>query len=73
MASAVAQAIAMNPQASIPIQTSHNLTRSAKATDPEPFDGNWAKTEEFVRAIRIMVTMQADTFMEERMKILCVL
>ena len=39
-ASAVAQAIAMNPQASIPVQTSHNPTQSAKAADPEPFDGN---------------------------------
>ena len=33
-ASAVAQAIATNPQ------TSHNPTRSAKAANPEPFDGN---------------------------------
>ena len=33
-ASAVAQAIATNPQ------TSHNPTRSAKAADPKPFDGN---------------------------------
>ena len=60
-ASAVAQAIATNPQASIPIQTSHNPTRSAKAADPEPFDGNQDRTKEFVRAVRIAVTMQADT------------
>ena len=39
-ASAVAQAITTNPQASIPIQTLHNLTRSAKTADPELFDGN---------------------------------
>ena len=69
-ASAVAQAIATNPQASIPIQTSHNPTRSAKAADPEPFDGNRDQTEEFVRAVWIAVTMQADTFADERMKIL---
>ena len=69
-ASAVAQAIVMNPQASIHVQTSHNPTRSAKAADPEPFDGNWDQTEEFVRAIQIAVTMQADTFTDERMKIL---
>ena len=37
-ASAVAQAIVVNPQASIPVQILHNLTQSAKATDPEPFD-----------------------------------
>ena len=63
----------MNPQASIPIQTLHNLIRSAKAADPEPFDGNRDQTEEFVRAIRIMVTMQANTFTDERMKVLNVL
>ena len=69
-ASAVAQAITMNPQASIAVQTSHNLTQSAKAADPEPFDGNRDQTEEFMRAIWIAVTMQANTFMDERMKIL---
>ena len=69
-ASAVAQAIAMNPQASIPAQSSHNPVRSAKATDPEPFDRNRDKTEEFVRAICITVTMQMDTFADERMKVL---
>ena len=63
----------MNPQASIPIQTLHNLIRSAKAADPKPFDGNRDQTEEFVRAIRIMVTMQANTFADERMKVLYVL
>ena len=57
-------------QASIPIQTSHNPTRSAKAADPEPFDGNQDQTKEFVRAVWIAVTMQADTFADERMKIL---
>ena len=70
MRGGMAQAIAMNPQASISIQTLHNPTQSAKAADPEPFDGNWDQTEESVRAIWIMVTMQADTFVDERMKIL---
>ena len=69
-ASAVVQAIATNPQASIPIQTSHNPTQSAKAANPKPFNGNQDQTEEFVRAVWIMVTMQADTFADERMKIL---
>ena len=73
MASAVAQAIATNPQASIPIQTSHNLTRSTKAANPKPFNGNWDQTEEFVRAIRITVAMQANTFADERMKSLSAL
>ena len=63
----MAQAIATNPQ------TSHNPTRSTKAADPEPFDGNRDQTEEFVRAVRIAVTMQADTFTDKRMKILCAL
>ena len=66
----VAQAIAMNPQASIPVQTSHNPTQSIKAADPKPFNGNRDQTEEFIRAIRIAVTMQANTFVDERMKIL---
>ena len=69
-ASTVAQAITTNPQASIPVQTSHNLTQSAKAADPKLFNGNRDQTEEFVRAIQIAVTMQADTFADERMKIL---
>ena len=69
-ASTVAQAIVTNPQASIPTQSSHNPVRSAKATDPEPFDGNHDKTEEFVRAVQIAVTMQVDTFADERMKVL---
>ena len=56
-ASAVAQAIATNPQASIPIQTFPNPTRSAKTADPEPFNENQDQTEEFVRAIWIMATM----------------
>ena len=66
----MAQAIVVNPQASIPSQTLHNPVRSAKATDPDPFDGNHDKTKEFVRAVRIMVTMQADTFTDERIKVL---
>ena len=69
-ASTVAQAIVANPQASIPVQTSHNPVRSAKATDPKPFDGNRDKTKEFVRAVRIAVTMQVDAFADKRMKVL---
>ena len=69
-ASAVAQAIVANPQASIPIQTSHNPVWSAKAANPKPFDGNHDKTKEIVRAIQIAVNMQVDTFMDERMKVL---
>ena len=72
-ASAVAQAITTNPQASIPVQTLQNLTQSAKAANPNPFDGNRDQTEGFMRAIWIAVTMQADTFADERMKILYVL
>ena len=69
-ASAVAQAIIANPQASIPVQSLHNPVPSAKAADPKPFDGNCDKTEEFVRAVWITVTMQADAFADERMKVL---
>ena len=63
----------MNPQASIPVQTLHNPTRSTKAADPELFDGNQDQTKEFIRAIWIAVTMQANTFVDKRMKILYVL
>ena len=73
MASAVGQAIAMNRQANISVQTSHNLTQSAKAADPELFNGNQDQTEEFMRAVWITVTMQAETFTDERMKVLYVL
>ena len=69
-ASQVAQAIVANPQASIPVQTSHNPVWSAKAANPKPFDGNCDKTEEFVRAVQITVTMQVDAFVDKRMKVL---
>ena len=69
-ASAVAQAIVANPQASIPTQSLHNPVQSAKAADPKPFDGNRDKTEEFVRAVQIVVTMQVDAFTDKRMKVL---
>ena len=60
----------MNPQASIPIQTSHNLIQSARAANPKPFNENQDRTEEFIRAVWITVTMQADMFADERMKAL---
>src|SRR6266481_5710568 len=69
-ASAVAQAIVMNPQASIPVQSTHHPNRGTKAAEPEPFNGNRDKTEEFIQAIQVAVAMQADTFPDERMKIL---
>ena len=61
-ASAVAQAVVANPQASIPTQSSHNPVRSAKAADPEPFDGNRDKTEEFVRAVIMHHNGKHSTF-----------
>ena len=54
----------------IPIQTLYNPVWIAKTTDPGPFDGNHDKTEEFVRAVQIAVTMQVDAFVDERMKVL---
>ena len=68
-ASAVAQAIVTNPQASIPVQSTHHPNKGTRAADPKPFNGNRDKME-FVRAIQITVTMQADTFADERMKVL---
>ena len=57
-ASAVAQAIVTNPQASISIQTLHNLIQNTTAADPKPFNGNRDKTKEFVHTVQITVTMQ---------------
>ena len=45
-------------------------TRNAKASDPEPFNGSWESTEQFVRSVCIAVTMQLDAFTDEGMKIL---
>ena len=47
-------------------------TRNAKVADPETFDRIQEKTEQFVKSICITVTMQIDTFADERMKILYV-
>src|SRR5882672_905270 len=49
--------------------TSHS-SRGAKAAEPETFDGSRDKAEQFVRSICIAITMQLDTFSDERMKIL---
>src|SRR5882724_8876260 len=47
--------------------------RNAKAANPEALYGSQGKTEQFVRSIRIAVTMQIDAFANERMKILYML
>ena len=44
--------------------------RNAKAANPETFDGSQEKTKQFVQSVRIAVTMEIDTFADERMKIL---
>src|SRR5882672_3828 len=61
---AIAQAILLN----MPM-TSHP-PRGAKAAELETFDGSRDKEEQFVQSVRIAVTMQLDTFSDERMKIL---
>ena len=65
-ASAVAQMILTNIQA----LTGGQLTRNAKAADPETFDRSREKTEQFIQSVHITVTMQIDAFADERMKIL---
>jgi len=62
--SAIVQAILM-----IMLTGSH-LSRSARAAEPERFDGSRDKAEQFIQSIHIAVTMQLDTFADERMKIL---
>jgi len=63
-ASAVAQAILSN------MPTTSHSPRGAKAAEPETFDGSRDRAEQFVRSVRIAITMQLDTFSDERMKIL---
>src|SRR5882724_8170027 len=50
--------------------TGGQTSRNAKATNPEAFDESRGKTKQFVRSVHITVTMQIDTFADERMKIL---
>src|SRR5882672_4851455 len=61
---AVAQAILSN------MPTMSHSPRGAKAAEPETFNRSRDKAEQFIRAVRIAVTMQLDTFSDERMKIL---
>jgi len=44
--------------------------RGARAAELESFDGSRDKAEQFVQSIHIAITMQLDTFVDERMKIL---
>ena len=46
------------------------LNSSQTYTELETFDGSRDKAEQFVRSVCIAVTMQLDTFSDERMKIL---
>src|SRR5882672_5423533 len=50
--------------------TMSHSSRGAKAAEPETFDGSRDKAEQFVQSVCIAVTMQLDTFSDERMKIL---
>ena len=56
---AVAQTILTNVQALAGGQP----MRNAKVADPETFDGNQEKTEQFVQSVCIAVTMQIDTLL----------
>jgi len=50
--------------------TGSHLSRGINVADPECFDGSRDKAEQFVQSIHIAITMQLDTFTDERMKIL---
>jgi len=65
-ASSVAQAILTN----MPATMGNHLWRSAKVTEPESFDGNRDKTEQFIQSVHIAVTMQLNMFEDERVKIM---
>jgi len=47
-----------------------HLPRGVRAAEPERFDGSRDKAEQFIRSVHIAVTMQLNTFADERMKIL---
>ena len=63
---AVAQAILGNTP------TVSHSSQSSKAAKLESIDGSREKktTEKFIQVVHIMVTMQIDTFADERMKVL---
>ena len=69
-ASQVVSAVACTILISMQTSARGQLTRNAKASDPEPFDGSQENTEQFVRSICIAVTMQLNAFSDKRMKIL---
>jgi len=62
--SAVVQAILTN------MPTGSHSPRGVKVANLEYFDGSRDKAEQFVQSICIAITMQLDTFADERMKIL---
>src|SRR5882672_8308486 len=62
--SAVAQAILMN------MPTGSHSPRGARAAELESFNGSRDKVEQFFQSVHIAITMQLDTFTNERMKIL---
>src|SRR5882724_4303934 len=69
-ASQAASAVAYTILTSMQTLARGQLTRNAKASDSEPFDGSQESTEQFIRSVHIAVTMQLNAFMDERMKIL---
>src|SRR5882724_3308229 len=62
--SAITQAILTN------MPTGSHSSRGIKVANPECFNGSRDKAEQFVRSIRIAITMQLNMFVDERMKIL---
>src|SRR5882724_8229833 len=70
VASQAALAVACTILTSMQTSAGGQLTRDAKASDPEPFYGSWESMEQFIRSIHIAVTMQLNAFMDKRMKIL---
>src|SRR5882724_7583750 len=61
-ASQAVSAVAHTILTSMQMSAGGQLTRNAKASDPEPFDGSWESTEQFIQSVRIAVTMQLDAF-----------
>src|SRR5882724_532676 len=70
MASQAALAVAHTILTSMQTSAGGQLTRNAKASNPEPFDRSRESMEQFILSVHITITMQLDAFTDERMKIL---
>jgi len=68
-AAAAATVVAQNIPSPMPVNSTHS-TRKIKAAVPDKFNGDRAAMEGFVRAVKLSIAVQPDSFPDERTKIL---